>query len=593
MTATSPLLGLFKEQLEAECKALSNTYGLSQRGHGLIYWYFMRLHEFTEAEVAEVFCDGGGDLGIDAIWIDDELLVHFYQFKNPEDPTKGVPAGEIDKMLSGLHLILHQKHKQIANVDLKARLEDVYSQVPKGYRIHIVSSGAGVESETKHKLNAFVDGLKNPSATMVAWDEAALGELQEQFYQQSLPSVKEPIRLPVPITPYMLRSGVADCYLFSVSGEMLAQLYGEHKEGLLQRNIRVDQRETSTNRSIEATCTGADSMNFLHFNNGVTFLCETAAYDGFQRTLKLDKAQVVNGGQTIRALYRARQAGSLKSDVLVPARAISSSGDKDFANNVAVNQNNQNQVGTGFLRSNDKLVVQLDHALASLGWYLERREGELKSATEEEKASFQQRIGRPLDGRIIRLKEGAQAYTATFYGQPELAKKNVKKIFLSIDDGGHYEKIFSDMTAEKLVIAHQIKAEVDDFVKLFALVRRKFQLSSNPDDYLMLLGTYLSEKHHDVIHQVMPQCSLFLCGTIFKDLTERQKKKYTEIPEILETAGSDIIQTYLAEIIDYAKGNKDKADKSWPVLLKSNSFFNYVTAYQAGIHSKSLGKGES
>ena len=44
-----------------------------------------------------------------------------------------------------------------------------------------------------------------------------------------------------------------------------------------------------------------------------------------------------------------------------------SSGDKDFANNVAVNQNNQNEVGTGFLRSNDKLVVQLDHALASHG----------------------------------------------------------------------------------------------------------------------------------------------------------------------------------------------------------------------------------
>jgi predicted dehydrogenase len=133
---------------------------------------------------------------------------------------------------------------------------------------------------------------------------------------------------------------------------------------LLQRNIRVDQRDTATNRSIEATCTGDDSKNFLHFNNGVTFLCESASYDGFQAGLTLDKAQVVNGGQTIRALYRARQKGLLKTDVLVPARAITSSGDKDFANNVAVNQNNQNQVGTGFLRSNDQRVVQLDHALA-------------------------------------------------------------------------------------------------------------------------------------------------------------------------------------------------------------------------------------
>jgi AIPR protein len=154
------------------------------------------------------------------------------------------------------------------------------------------------------------------------------------------------------------------------------------------------------------------------------------------------KAQVVNGGQTIRAIHRAKQKGALKDDVWVPARAITSSSDKDFANSVAVNLNNQNQVGTGFLRSVDPRVVQLDHALASRGWYLERREGELKNATPEEITAIEKRIGRSLDARTIRLKDGAQAYTATFYGQPELAKKNPKKIFLSVDDGGSFEKIF-------------------------------------------------------------------------------------------------------------------------------------------------------
>jgi hypothetical protein len=165
---------------------------------------------------------------------------------------------------------------------------------------------------------------------------------------------------------------------------------------------------------------------------------------------------------------------------LVTARGIASSGDKDFANNVAVNQNNQNQLGTGFLRSNDQRVVQLDHALASLGWYLERREGELKSATPEELVAIQRRIGHPLENRIIRLEDGAQAYTATFYGQPEIAKKNLAKIFLSVADGGNYERIFSaEMTAEKVVIAHKIKLFVDDFVKRFGGIRRKLQASDD------------------------------------------------------------------------------------------------------------------
>ena len=93
---------------------------------------------------------------------------------------------------------------------------------------------------------------------------------------------------------------------------------------------------------------------------------------------------------------------------------------------------------------------------------------------------FQQRISHPLENRVIRLKDGAQAYTATFSGQPEIAKKNVKKIFLSVDDGGYYERIFSiDMTAEKVIIAHKTKMFVDDFVRLFVANKRKSQASGD------------------------------------------------------------------------------------------------------------------
>jgi hypothetical protein len=592
MATPSPLLTLFKEQLEAECGSLAKKYNLQRRGDPLIYWYFLRLHEFIDAEVVEVLCDGSGDLGIDAIWIDDEVLVHFYSFKNPEDPSKGIPAGEADKTIAGLGLILGNKHEKVANPELKARLDEVYQQVPKGYRIHFVTSGRGLPEEARVKLDAFVGELKGPSANMVSWGEESLDKLQERFYQQSLPAVKDPLKFKLSSSPYMLRSGAADCYLFHVSGDTLAALYANHGEGLLQRNIRVDQRDTATNRSIEATCTGDDSKNFLHFNNGVTFLCDSAGYDNFQSILTLEKAQVVNGGQTIRALHRAK--GSLKKDVLVPARAITSSGDKDFANNVAVNQNNQNQVGTGFLRSNDPRVVQLDHALAALGWYLERREGELNSATPQEIAAIEKRIKAPVADRTIRLKEGAQAYTATFYQQPEIAKKNPKKIFLSVEDGGSYENIFSaDMTGEKMIIAHQIKMFVDDFVRRFLTVRRKLQASDDiQQSYEPVLGKELASTHSDIIHQVMPQCSLFLCGTLYKDLVDLSGADPRQIPGILDKEGSSLVQEHLLYIIDFVNNNKEKADRSWPVLLKSNSFFTNIGYYLAGIRKPKNGSSK-
>ena len=590
MTTDNPLLSLFKEQLEAECAELGHKFGFPKRGDLLMYWYFMRFHDFSDTDVSEIACDGTGDLGIDALWIDEKTFVHFYSFKNPEDSARGYPGGEVDKTISGLRLVLNQNHEQIANPEIKARLDEVYQQLPAGYRIHFVTSGAGLSRESEVKLDSFIEDLKGSSEgeSLVLWDAEPLISLQARFYQQSLPAIEDPLHFNLSDAPYMLRSGAAESYFFHVEGSRLAELYEIHREGLLQRNIRIDQRDTPTNRSIEATCTGPQAANFLHFNNGVTFLCDKATHDPFQHVLTLEKGQVVNGGQTIRAIWRVSKRTELDSGVLVPARAITSSGDKDFANNVAVNQNNQNKVGTGFLRSNDQRVVQLDHALASRGYYLERREGELKSLTGQEIESIKNRIGhQSLQDRTIKLKEGAQAYTATFFQQPEIAKKNPKKIFLSMDDGGQFERIFStEMTAEKVIIAHRIKLLVDSFVRRFAGIRRRLQAADDIQAaYAPVIGSRLSS--FPDIHQVIPQCSLFLCGTLYKDLVQMQGNTPSSIPNILEQHGEALIREHLCLVVEFAKNNKDKADRSWPTLLKSNTFFNYFTAYLMGIRSGS------
>ena len=62
-----------------------------------------------------------------------------------------------------------------------------------------------------------------------------------------------------------------------------------------------------------------------------------------------------------------------------------------------------------------------------------------------------------------------------------------------------------------------------------------------------------------------------------------QGKDPSEIPAVLSKEGPALIKEHLLHILDYASKNKDKADRSWPVLLKSNQFFLYVTAYLAGI----------
>jgi hypothetical protein len=213
MASVNPMLSLFKEQLVAECAELVDRRGLKNQGQGLIWWYFTRLHNLSEVDVEEIVCDGGGDLGIDAIWIDDDELVHFYQFKDPERVDKVIAAGDVDRFLAGLRVIFSRKHRTIANDELRDRIEEVIQRVPSGYRLHLVSSAGGLPIEAEVKLNALVGEMSISSApNFFQWAEEPLSFLQDKFYQKKLPAVGDPISFKLDINPYVVRAAAADSY---------------------------------------------------------------------------------------------------------------------------------------------------------------------------------------------------------------------------------------------------------------------------------------------------------------------------------------------------------------------------------------------
>lgn len=586
---SSPLITLFKEQLENESRTLADDLGLTKRGDFLSWWYFRRLLGLEDPEVAEILCDGGGDLGIDAIRIDEEQLVHFYQFKNPEGIDNALPAGEVDKMIAGLLTILNRRHDTIANPELRGRVQEIYQTVPTGYRIHLVTSASGITLESREKLDGFIGSLNAPDGFFV-WDCEDVHSLQDQLYQKTLPTVGDPIEFSLNDGPgpYPVRSANHDCWLFHARGTVLADLYAKHGEQLLQQNIRVYQGDRGTNAAIFATCTTDDSANFLHFNNGVTFLGDEAPWDPFTKKLTIKRGQVVNGGQTVRVLHMAHTQGKLRSEVLVPIRIITSHGDKDFASNVAVNLNNQNRIEPSFLRSNDPRVLQLASSLASSGWYLERREREVALLSPAERLSIEGRIGRKLDGAVIPLKVGAQAYVATFMRQPELAKKNPKRIFLGATDGGSFEKVFSpDLTAERFVDAHRLAVCVDGLIRQFMTKkRRKERVADWKTDYADLLGGKLISQYGDAVDQVVPQSAVFLCALAYEYAVRIKQRAFEELLSELEGGGVGIFQTLLFTILVYA--SSDKATKSWPTLLKSQPFFENVASYLRGVAAGSI-----
>lgn len=156
-------------------------------------------------------------------------------------------------------------------------------------------------------------------------------------------------------------------------------------------------------------------------------------------------------------------------------------------------------------------------------------------------------------------------------------------MFLGTQDGGYFERIFSeDLSAEKFILAHQIKQHVDDFVKQFMTrKRRKARVENWYEDYKELLGEDLMRKHRDLIDQVVPQSSIFLCAILFEEQVKILNQPPEDLLKQLEN-GINPLLSKLDLVIEFAKSNPQIANKSWPTLLKSQGFFENVVSYLRG-----------
>lgn len=353
MTTNTPeILSLFKEQLNNQVSNIVKSQSFDTQGYGFAYWYLCNIGGMTDIAAKEQICDGGGDLGIDAIEIVDEQVV-FYQFKNPVSISKSVETGDIDKMISGLELILSRNHTGIANPELMSRLQEIYAFTPAGYKIVVaVSSLTEIPSDTKTKLDNFCQRNSGVAKDLFRWEFNNLESIHSAFYSAHLPTLEATLDIALSRQPYMTKVGNHETYIFDLDGAYLAKLYEDHGESILQQNVRMFEGDRGTNLAIAQTASRpGESKDFFHFNNGISIICDSATHKPFNSELSLERPQVVNGGQTMRILYRCYKQGVLQQDVHVVVRVITTGKDKEFASNVAVNLNNQTRVDNTFLRS--------------------------------------------------------------------------------------------------------------------------------------------------------------------------------------------------------------------------------------------------
>lgn len=100
-------------------------------------------------------------------------------------------------------------------------------------------------------------------------------------------------------------------YLAIINGNILAALYDEYRDRLLEKNVRSFlQVKGAVNKGIRDTLRDEPEM-FLAYNNGISVTAESVEIVRNENQKpsirKIRDMQIVNGGQTTASIFNARQ----------------------------------------------------------------------------------------------------------------------------------------------------------------------------------------------------------------------------------------------------------------------------------------------
>ncbi|MBA3352329.1 MAG: AIPR family protein [Blastocatellia bacterium] len=235
-----------------------------------------------------------------------------------------------------------------------------------------------------------------------------------------------------------LRSDVSNTDLTALRARKL-------EESAFDDNVRIYlKQKPKVNQNIKATALSSENAKFFYFNNGLTMTCDRLDYptNTSGPIITLENVQVVNGGQTLHALFEALTTDQNAISPIELLCRVYETKDRELSSRIAERTNSQSPVATRDIHSIDIEQITLEREFEALGLFYERK-----------KAQY---ADKPADKRIDAEKCG-QVYLA-FYEEMPLEAKNRKGIIF----GTKYDTIFSSTpNAEKLLLPFELFNEIE------------------------------------------------------------------------------------------------------------------------------------
>lgn len=242
-----------------------------------------------------------------------------------------------------------------------------------------------------------------------------------------------------------------DCYLAIVPGEILANLYKEFSNELLESNVRAFLGQAGKfNKGIRDTIMGKEPYMFLPYNNGLTATAEnvqTKIINNQLQIIKINDFQIVNGGQTTASLYHTQKkfkdADLSKIFVQMKLIVIKNKEQKNKeVPNISRFANSQNKVSELDLSSNNpyfiqienlsrkKYVVNPENRNQSFLWFFERANGQYRETLNKQTPAQQKKFKEQNPSNLKFVKSDVAKLINIWELEPHFVSQGSQKNFI-------------------------------------------------------------------------------------------------------------------------------------------------------------------
>lgn len=381
-----------------------------------------------------------------------------------------------------------------------------------------------------------------------------------------------------------------DCYLAIVPGEVLANLYKEFSNELLESNVRAFLGQAGKfNKGIRDTIRTKPQM-FLPYNNGITATAEsveTKMVDGQMVITRLNDFQIVNGGQTTASLYHTqkkyKESDLSKIFVQMKLTVIKDREQKNIeVPNISRFANSQNKVSELDLSSNNPYFVQIENLSRrkyvvnpenknqSLLWFFERANGQYRETLNKQTPSQQKKFKEQNPSHLKFVKSDVAKFINLWELEPHFVAQGSQKNFIHFTKKINilvsknkpvgenlYKKLIANAilfkATDKLFGRKGVDAIGDTNLKSFTVAYTVSYFHYLTDNRLDLWKIYEYQKIDDILTNHFKKLMVFVYEHLVKEannsLISEYAKRETSWNKLKETPYNEDLQKIVSEYL--------------------------------------------